>query len=329
MNHGEHGASIDHTITRRRFLGTSAAATAALTAGCATPSVGAAAGIVDTHTHFYDPARPQGVPWPPKNDPLLYRRVLPEDLKPIAQPLGVRGTIVVEASPWVEDNQWVLDLARREPFILGLVGHLKPGRPGFSEDLARFRANPLFRGIRTGLWGMTLDDADSRFVNDLRLLANADLSLDLIANTDLLPTVARLAAAVPDLRIVVDHCAGVRVTGGAPDDPWRDAIGMVVRHHNVFMKVSGLAEGTGRTQGDAPADVDFYRPVLDFLWDSFGEDRVIFGSNWPVCERFASYATVLGIVRQYIESKGADAARKYFHGNAARIYRWPAEAVRT
>jgi L-fuconolactonase len=85
-------------------------------------------------------------------------------------------------------------------------------------------------------------------------------------------------------------------------------------------KVSGLVEGTGRTDGTAPADVAYYRPTLDAVWSRFGGERVVFGSNWPVCTRFASYATVLGIVRSYVEAKGTTAARAYFSGNATRVY---------
>ena len=106
--------------------------------------------IIDTHTHFYDPARPQGVPWPSREEKLLYRRVLPAHFKNIAQPLGVTGAIVIEASAWIEDNQWVLDLIARDPFLLGLVGHLEPGQPDFARHLARFRKSPRFLGIRAG-----------------------------------------------------------------------------------------------------------------------------------------------------------------------------------
>ena len=79
--------------------------------------------IIDTHTHFYDPFRPQGVPWPEKDDEILYRRALPEDYKALAVPEGVTGTVMVECSPWVEDNQWVLDLAAADPIHRGF------GRP--------------------------------------------------------------------------------------------------------------------------------------------------------------------------------------------------------
>ena len=88
--------------------------------------------IIDTHIHLYDPTRPQGVPWLSPDDEVLYRKVFPEDYKALAIPEGVTGTVVVEASEWVEDNQWILDIAADEPFIVGFVGNLQPG----SEDFA-------------------------------------------------------------------------------------------------------------------------------------------------------------------------------------------------
>src|SRR5262249_17865582 len=156
---------------------------------------GGANGIIDTHTHFYDPSRPQGVPWPPKNDSVLYRTVLPGELKAIAQPLGVKGTVVVEASPVVEDNAWILELAKTEPFLLGLVGHLKPGQPEFSRDLDRFTANKLFRGIRTGGWDISLTPEKSAYVRDLELLAKRGLSVDVLGGPETLPKIAQLATA--------------------------------------------------------------------------------------------------------------------------------------
>ena len=103
--------------------------------------------VVDAHTHFYDPTRPEGVPWPNKDTP-LYRKVMPADWQKLANPLGIKETIVVEASPWVEDNQWILDLAKKETCIIGFVGYLNPLDPQFSDHLKRFAAYPIFRGIR-------------------------------------------------------------------------------------------------------------------------------------------------------------------------------------
>ena len=91
--------------------------------------------IIDTHTHFYDPTRPEGVPWPNPDDDVLYRKVMPEDYKALAVPEGAIGTVVVEASKWLEDNQWILDLAADEPFIVGFVGHLEPDDANFEGSL--------------------------------------------------------------------------------------------------------------------------------------------------------------------------------------------------
>jgi len=303
-------------MNRRKFLVCTTGAVVA--AGCATTPSDQIE-IIDTHTHFYDPSRPQGVPWPPKNDPVLYRTVLPPELRSIAEPLGVKGTVVVEASPLVEDNGWILEMANNERFIIGLVGHLKPGQPNFARDLDRFADNKLFRGIRTGGWDISLAPEKSGYVQDLELLAKRGLSLDVLAGPDALPKIAHLATAIPELRIVINHCAGVRIDGKTPDSVWSDGIRQAAAHPRVMMKVSGLAEATGR-EFSAPRDVEFYRPALDLLWNEFGEDRVIFGSNWPVSARFADYPTVLSIEQSYFGEKSRSARKKYFRTNAERLY---------
>lgn len=294
-------------------------AAAALAAGCATMDR-PGAGIIDTHTHFYDPSRPEGVPWPDKNDPVLYRTVLPAEYIALAQPLGIGSTVVVEASPRVADNDWLLALAAREPFLAGLVGHLKPGAPGFAADLARLAANRKFKGIRTGGWDIPVAPEKTEFVKDLARLAEHDLSLDVLGGPDQLPAIVRLARALPTLRIVINHCAGVRIDGGAPDPAWVSNVQASGRLPNLFMKASALPENTGRT-GNIPADPEFYRPVLDALWNAFGEDRLIFGSNWPVSARFATLSQIMGIVRPCFQSHGMRAAQKYFRENARRVYR--------
>ena len=109
--------------------------------------------IIDTHIHLFDTNRPQGVPWPDKNNAVLYQPALPDRYRKLAAPLGVVGAIEVEASPWLEDNQWVLDVIAKDPMIVGTIGNLEPGKPEFGKHLERFHRNPLFLGIRYGnLW---------------------------------------------------------------------------------------------------------------------------------------------------------------------------------
>ena len=139
-------------MNRRTFL--SAAA------GVAAGDLGAASGpipIIDTHIHLFDPRRPEGVPWPEKDNKVLYQPALPDRFRRVTQGLGIVGAIEVECSPWLEDNEWVLDIAAHDTMIVGTVGDLVPGTPDFRKQLERFHRNPLFRGIRCGnLWGRNL-----------------------------------------------------------------------------------------------------------------------------------------------------------------------------
>lgn len=307
-------------FSRRDFLATTALAAAATLAGCVTGD-GLAGGIIDPHTHFYDPTRPQGVPWPPPGERTLYRPVLPEEFRALAQPLGVTGTVVVEASPWVEDNQWVLDLAERDPFIVGFVGHLTPGRPEFAAQLARFARNRLFRGIRVGGDIMQQALRDPATLDDFRRLADRNLALDVLLSPDQLPDVEFFADKLRDLRIIVDHVANVTIT--PPPHPNRWVSGLAGCHYspNVVMKISGLIEGSGRRGGQAPTDLEFYRPVLDAVWHIFGEDRLLYASNWPVSTLFADYATAQRLALDCFAAKGPRTVAKVFRTNATRTYR--------
>ena len=193
--------------------------------------------VIDTHTHFYDPTRPQGVPWPGKGTK-LYRKVLPSDWLALAARHGCRETVVVEASPWVEDNQWILDLAAGEKSIVGFVGHLDPGAD-FEGHLRRFSNNPVFRGIRWSSSHLADESKKDAVKAGARLLAEMGLELDLNGPCTNLPAAAKLAAEVPELRIVINHL-------GASGDPqalrpeWKPAIKEIALRPNVFMKVSAL-----------------------------------------------------------------------------------------
>lgn len=232
---------------RRRFLRNAALAGTALAA----PVLQATSPMrrkIDCHTHFYDPTRPEGVPWPGKDTP-LYRRVLPDDWMEVAGPHGITDTVVVEASPWVEDNQFLLDLAAKDKRLLGIIGNLDPVSPEFAANVKRFAAKPL------------------------------------------------------------------------PDE-WKSEITAAAARKNVFIKVSALVEGVKGEPGSAPTDPEYYRPVIDPIWNAFGPDRLIYGSNWPVSDRGAPYGTVVGVIEAYFDEKGADVSNKFFARNSRAAYRW-------
>ena len=298
-------------MNRRGFLAAAGALAAASARGANAPST-----IIDTHAHFYDPSRPGGVPWPPKDDATLYRTVLPADFRRITAPLGVKGVIKVEASPLAEDNQWVLDLAARESIIVGMVGNLEAGKPEFGRNLDRFRKDRKFLGIRCGnLWGRNFaeDSVKPEFIADVKLLSEAGLEMDAVGGPALLANLVTLSDRVPDLRIVIDH-----MPFNPPQDPaakaaYQSALKELGGRKQIYCKVSSVL----RRSGDrVPDDVESYRPALDELWDVFGADRLIYGSNWPVSERIAPYEKVFKVVFDYFTSKGQPAAEKYFWQNA-------------
>ncbi|MDR3618596.1 MAG: amidohydrolase family protein [Paludisphaera borealis] len=315
------------TSSRREFLG----ATAGLAAGTFSPYFNSPAhaeeppAIVDCHTHFYDPSRPQGVPWPTKDDEVLYRTVLPKQFLEQAAPCGVMRTVVVEASPWVEDNAWLLDLAATNPAIIGVVGHLSPGTPDFAAHLERFAANRLYRGIRVDQSTLRHGQDRPEFIADIRRLADHGLELDVNGGPDVLPDVSRLAEKMPSLRIVINHLANTDVDGGPAPQHWLAGMRSAAKHPHVFCKVSALVEHAKPKGNDkkVPNDVAFYRPVLDAIWDTFGDDRLIYGSDWPVSDRFAPYSTLFSIMNQYVYARGRVAAEKFFATNAAIAYALP------
>ena len=276
--------------------------------------------IVDTHTHFYDPTRPEGVPWPSPNNALLYRPMLPKEFRGLAQPLGVVGTVVVEASPWVEDNDWLLKLADADPFLLGIVGRLDTRSANFAEQLTRLAKNPRYRGIRISANELS-EGLAGQLVERCQLLVDHNLELDVNGGPDMPLAVARLAARLPDLRIVINHAANQRVDGRLPPPAYREAMQAAAKYPRVFCKVSALVEQAASKP--APPELEYYRPALDTLWNLFGEERLIYGSNWPVCLSAASYETVLKIVQSYFHEKGPAAATKFFQGNAQLAYAWP------
>jgi predicted TIM-barrel fold metal-dependent hydrolase len=286
--------------------------------------------IIDTHTHFYDPTRPEGVPWPGKDDKLLYRKVLPAEFKKLVQPHGVTGTVVVEASPWLKDNDWLLELAKDEPFIKGVVGRLflVPGTDPFADSADNFKVhleklakNPLFRGIRIPASELSKAFDIRGFKTNVEAMIDADRTLDLNGGPDVLPQVTRMTKEFPKLRIVLNHMANVPIDGKAPPEQWRKDILALGKHRKVWCKMSALVEGTGKPDGKAPKELAFYRPTLDVLWEAFGEDRLLYGSNWPVSDAFASYATVFELANEFLTGKGKTARAKMFGKNAVAAYK--------
>jgi predicted TIM-barrel fold metal-dependent hydrolase len=279
---------------------------------------------IDTHVHLYDPSRPQGVPWPSKDDKILYQTTLPDRYRQVTAGLGVVGLIEVECSPWFEDNQWVLDLAAHDSIIVGTVGHLDPGEADFCKRVEQLHRNPLFRGIRHGYprgQGLSESVSNPQFISNLKCLADAGLEWDTVSlNSPSLAAVVRLTDRIPSLRVVLDHLG---LLESPQEISARSALQASLRElgkrSQVYAKVSEVVHPIG---GRVRYDLDFYRSRLDELWDTFGPDRVFYGSDWPVSDHAAPFGQELKVVREYVESKGTVAANNFFWKNSLAAYRW-------
>ena len=308
-------------LHRRTFL--SSAAGAAL-ACAAQPAAAQAAPIpiVDCHIHLFDQTRPQGAPYSGgrgNTEPAL-----PARYRKLASPLGIVGAIEIEASPWIEDNLWVLEVEEADAMMLGAVGNLQPDKPEFKEYLDRYRRNRLFLGIRYGnLWGYDLvrQAENPTFIEGLKLLQQADLVLD-TANPrpDLIEAVIRVSDKVPGLRIVIDHLPSLM---GRLDANARMTVegnlGELAMRPSIYVKVSEVMR---MVDGKASTDPALYKPLLDRLFETFGEDKLLFGSDWPNGPAVDNLPAIVQIVRDYFSAKGRAVAEKYFWRNSLAAYKW-------
>jgi len=280
--------------------------------------------ILDAHIHLFDPTRPEGVPWPEKTDSVLYKPALPSRYHAVTKGFRVRGAIAIECSPWESDNDWLLKVAEQNPIIVGIIGDLIPDSQSFQKNLERLSANPLFRGIRYGnLWNrnLSVDMNKPGFIGGLKVLAQAKLVLE-SANPDgeLISALVNVKDKVPDLTIVIDHLPNAVVsTETAEREQYTRNLEKLGDGPSVFAK---LSEIPARVNGKVQLDMGYFRHNLDTLWGILGENRVIFGSDWPNSDHLADYTETLGLVRQYIGTKSQEAREKYFWRNSVTAYQW-------
>ncbi len=306
------------TLNRRSFLVGAAASVTALS-----QTQGKTIPIIDCHIHLFDQTRPQGAPYSGGNS--NKEPSLPGRYRKLAKPLGVVGAIEVEASPWIEDNLWVLEVEEKDPIMVGTIGDLQPDKPEFKEYLDRYHKNKLFLGIRYGnLWGYSLvkQVENPVFIEGLKLMQQADLALDSAnPNADLIAAVLKVTDKVPGLRIILDHLPGLF---GRIDAQARAALDgnlrELAKRPQVYIKVSEVMRVV---EGKASTDPTLYKPTLDYMFDTFGEDRLIFGSDWPNAAAVDNLPAIVKIVQDYFGTKGHAVAEKYFWKNSISAYKWP------
>jgi L-fuconolactonase len=272
---------------------------------------------IDSHQHFWR-YNPVDYGWMSDKMSTLKQDRLPEDLKPLLIQSGIDGTVAVQARQIESETEFLLGLADQYPFILGVVGWLDMRAPQFTSQLEKCASHPKLKGLRH----VVQDEADDQFMlhpeflKGLSLLADFDLTYDLLLLPRHLPVAVEVVRKFPNQRFVLDHIAkpliGARVLA-----PWQDDIRALAKFENVSCKVSGMVTETPWRDWQT-AD---FKPYLDVVFDCFGVERLMFGSDWPVCTLSADYGQVVSIIQDYVQDLPVEAQDKIFGRNAAEFYR--------
>jgi L-fuconolactonase len=249
---------------------------------------------------------------------VLARDYLMEDLQPLLRKSSVARTILVQAAQTEAETDFLLDLASGSDFIAGVTGWLDMADPNFPERLARFRRHPKFLAVRPMLQEMRDDDWILRPVvlGNLRYLADLGFPFEFLTYPRHLPHVARALEQTPGLHAVIDHLSKPPIASGEMQ-PWASLIERVAEFPNVQCKVSGMV-----TEADhARWSPDSLAPYVHHVIDVFGADRLMFGSDWPVCRLAAEYGEVVNALRTILDVRlGPLEIDKIFRGNAEQFY---------
>ncbi|SIQ46669.1 L-fuconolactonase [Rhizobium sp. RU35A] len=272
--------------------------------------------MLDSHQHFWKVERGDYGWLTPELGP-IYRDFLPSDLARDMRRAGITRTILVQAAQTEAETDFLLEVAEKTDFVAGVVGWIDMEATDFAARLGRYRQHPKFVGIRPMLQGLD-DDAyilRPSVLDSLKTVAEHGLPFDILTFTQHLPHVIAALKEVPTLRAVVDHISKPDIANGILD-PWRAHIEEIATFPNVSCKVSGMV-----TEARADWGLADFAPYVDHVARCFGADRLMFGSDWPVCTLAAHYSEVANLARTLLSRHfGPQALRQIFEDNAARFY---------
>jgi L-fuconolactonase len=271
--------------------------------------------IIDAHQHLWRIGQ-NGHEWPTPDLDEIYRDFGPDDLTTACDGLGITGTVLVQSQPSDADTQWMLAVASITPMIRGVVGWTDLAAADASQRIAQLAQQPKLKGLRPMLQGLPQDDwilhEDVRPA--LEAMIAHDLAFDALVYTRHLPFIDRLARRYPDLRIVIDH--GAKPPLGKPEEmaQWQDRIAAVAQNANVSGKFSGLLTEMASGQTEA-----VLTPCADHLLASFGPDRLMWGSDWPVVLLKAGYSHWFDWTMRWLADK-PETTRVTMMGETARRF---------
>ena len=270
---------------------------------------------IDSHQHFWKYSEAE-YPWIGQGT-ALQRDWLPADLEAVAKKVGIVGSVVVQARQTLEESRWLLGLSDKSPFIKGVVGWVDLQSEKVEDDLAALSKHKKFVGVRHVVQSEAADFMlKPEFLRGLAALHAFDFTYDLLLFPKHLPSSVKVVEKLSHQRFVLDHIAKPMIRAGMMQ-PWKDDLRELAKHKNVSCKISGMV-----TEAKMPGwKAEDFRPYLDVVFEAFGEDRVMFGSDWPVCLLAGSYEQVHRLAADYIKQFSAAAQEKFLGENAVKFYR--------
>ena len=273
--------------------------------------------MIDAHQHFWNYC-PEDYDWIDDGMAEIRRDFAPADLRATAAGLGVTGSVAVQARQSMGESQWLLDLAAADDFIKGVVGWVPLAEDSVGESLAALSANPVFKGVRHVVQGEPDPAflARPEFNAGIREVTRCDLVYDVLIKAHQLPAAIEFVDRHPQQRFVLDHIAKPVIAGAPPTD-WQEQINRMAERPNVSCKFSGVVT---EVVGNAWTD-ELLTPYWDTVLAAFGPDRLMFGSDWPVCLVRSSYERWLGFVRKMTTDLSAGERERVLGGAASEVYR--------
>ena len=272
---------------------------------------------IDSHQHFwhYDPAHHV---WMTDAMAALRRDYMPDELAPLLEAARFDGTVAVQARQMIEETEWLLALADRHPSIKGVVGWVDLCSPELAVQLERFASHPKLVGVRH----VVHDEPDDRFMlrpefrRGIARLREFELAYDLLLFPRHLPVAVALVDEFKEQPFVLDHIAKPAIRGGLLS-PWMEDLKRLAERPNVFCKLSGMVtEAKWNTWRR-----DDFCPYLDVVLDAFGPERLMIGSDWPVCTLSADYLSTMSVVVDYADALSPYVREGILGRNCARFYR--------
>ncbi|WP_434167782.1 amidohydrolase family protein [Peribacillus frigoritolerans] len=274
--------------------------------------------MIDAHQHFWRIDRGD-YSWLTNDMGVLYRDYLPNDLSPLIHKNDISGTVLVQAAPTYEETLFLLSLYDRHDWIYGVVGWLDLSAPSFPEQLDSLMTRPGIVGLRPML--QDLEDSawilQEQVVENLKQLIRYDLPVDLLINHKHISSILTLMKTLPNLKAIIDHMAKPNISAGELNK-WQEEMNTLSQFPNIWCKLSGLL-----TQADpAMWKAEDFKPYIQHIVRAFGPDRLLFGSDWPVCLSAGGYEDAVRVIKGNLPETLTQAeVDGIFSGNAETFYK--------